>query len=44
MKDFPGPADTGGIQRLKLCPACRQHAPQRSAFVGTVAQFADDLF
>jgi ferredoxin len=26
IKDFPGLADAGGIDRLKLCPACRQGA------------------
>ena len=26
IKDFPGLADAGGIDRLKLCPACRQRA------------------
>ena len=26
LKDFPGLTDAGGIDRLKLCPACRQHA------------------
>jgi ferredoxin len=24
MRDFPGLASSGGIERLKLCPACRQ--------------------
>ncbi len=26
MKDFPGLDDRGGVERLKLCPACRQRA------------------
>ena len=26
IKDFPGLTDAGGIDRLKLCPACRQRA------------------
>ena len=30
MKDFPGLTDAGGIDRLKLCPECRQRAAMQA--------------